>query len=422
MKTTYFKIAFFLLLFNALLLNAQVRVVAYLPTWAGFPNSINNVQLTKVTHINVAFANPNTSGVISLADSRTTTHLATVVTKAHAANVKVFLSIGGAGAPASTYKTLLSDATKMNNFVTNLVTYCTTNNLDGIDVDIEGDVLDGSSVTKTQYQTFVTALATALHNKSYKMTAALATWFASYVSNTAAAQFDWINLMSYDNTLPSDPAGPSSPFSQATDDFTYWNTTKAVPGSKLTIGVPFYGYGWGSYASSGEIAYSTIVSTYAGAENNDKVGSGSNVIHYNGIATIKQKTTYACSNASGVMIWQITEDATGAKSLLTAINDAIALCTVGITENKAENTSLSLSVYPNPANETSSVKVDIETKATTTLTVYDYLGREMDVLMNGELAAGNHIFNLNASSYPAGVYFCKMNSGTESICSTFVKE
>ncbi len=421
MKTKHYNIIFILLLLNTLILNAQVKVVGYLPTWAGFPNSINNVQLTKVTHINVAFANPNTSGAIILEDSRTTTHLATVVTKAHTAGVKVFLSIGGAGAPASTYKTLLSDGTKMSGFVTNLVTYCTNNNLDGIDVDIEGDVLDGSNVTKTQYQTFVTALATALHAKSFQMTAALATWFATYVSNTAAAQFDWINLMSYDNALPSDAAAQHSPYSQTTSDFTYWNTTKGVPGSKLVIGVPFYGYGWGTYADASEISYSTIVSTYSGAENADKVGSGNNVIYYNGIATIKQKTTYACSNAAGIMIWQITEDATGAKSLLTAINDAIALCTVGINENEVESAGSALSIYPNPTSETSNIKINIPNLASVNLTIYDNFGREVEVLMNGPLSAGTHVFNLNAASFPAGLYFCKLSSGSGITCSTFIK-
>ncbi|MCX6181627.1 MAG: glycosyl hydrolase family 18 protein [Bacteroidetes bacterium] len=421
MKKRYYTLALLLLLSGSILEAQAVKVVAYLPTWAGFPNSINNVQLTKVTHINVAFANPNTSGAIILADSRTTTHLATVVTKAHASGVKVFLSIGGAGAPAATYKTLLSDNTKMNSFVTSLVTYCTTNNLDGIDVDIEGDVLDGTNVTKTQYQTFVTALATALHNKSYQMTAALATWFATYVSNAAAAQFDWINLMSYDSALPSYPAAQHSPFSQTTSDFTYWNTTKGVPGSKLVIGVPFYGYGWGTYATSGELSYANIVATYSGAENNDKVGSGSNVIYYNGITTIKQKTTYACSNAAGVMIWQITEDATGAKSLLTAINDVIALCSVGIEESNVKNSSLSLSIYPNPSNASSNIQLNLPTAANTTLTIYDNLGQVVEVINNAALGEGTHLYNLNASSYPAGIYFCKLNSGQESICSIFIK-
>ncbi|MFL5728503.1 MAG: MBG domain-containing protein [Cytophagaceae bacterium] len=306
--------------------NAQFRAVGYYPTWVNYPAGINSVDLTKLTHINIAFANPNAAGTLIPADG-TNADVTTIVNACHAKNVKVFISIGGAGAPGATYQNLLSSAANINSFVTKLVSYTTTYNLDGIDVDIEGDVLDGTTVTAAQYQTFVTSLATALHAQNKLMSAALATWFGSYVTKTAAAQFDWIGIMSYDNAMPCcDPAGPTAPYSQVTSDFAYWNGTKAVPGSKLNIGLPFYGYGWGTYGNGGnEISYCTIVSTYAGAENNDVVGSGSNAIYYNGIPTIKQKTNYAIANAGGIMIWQITEDcsSTSPKSLLAAIDATI---------------------------------------------------------------------------------------------------
>src|SRR6478752_3838498 len=73
--------------------SAQSRVVGYLPMRAGFPNTINNVDLTALTHINLAFANPaTTSGAIS-APSGTST----AVQVAHAKNVKVMMSIAGGG-------------------------------------------------------------------------------------------------------------------------------------------------------------------------------------------------------------------------------------------------------------------------------------------------------------------------------------
>jgi hypothetical protein len=62
------------------------------------------------------------------------------------------------------------------------------------------------------------------------------------------------------------------------------------------------------------------VAQYPGAENLDQVG---NTIYYNGIPTIKQKTTFAVQNAGGVMIWELSQDATGAKSLLTAVDQVV---------------------------------------------------------------------------------------------------
>jgi len=326
MKTIYLfvaRIVLFLLL--PLSAQAQFKVIGYYPTWMNFPSGINNVDLAKVTHINIAFANPNSSGTLIPSDGVTNTQVTTFVTACHNKGVKVFLSIGGAGAPGNIYKNLLSNSTNINSFVAKIISYATTYNLDGIDVDIEGDVLDGSIVTATQYENFVTALATALHGQNKLMSAALATWFADYVTNTAASKFDWINLMSYDAYGPWSGPGPHSPLSLAKSDFQYWNTTKAVPSSQLVIGVPFYGYGWGTYYNSDEIGYCDIVNTYPGAENSDQVGSGSNMISYNGINTIKQKTTYAMQNASGVMIWEIAEDCStsDSRSLLLAINQVV---------------------------------------------------------------------------------------------------
>jgi GH18 family chitinase len=324
---------------------SQTRVVAYIPTWANFPGIVNTADLTKVTHLNIAFSNPNSSGALTGVSAG---NITTVVNAAHAKNVKVLMSIGGAGAPASTYSSLLSNANTSNNFVAQLVQYAVSNNLDGIDIDIEGDVLDGSNVTASQYQTFVTQLAAALHAKNKIMTAALATWFGDYVTNTAAAQFDFINVMSYDAAIPGtgDAPGQHSSYQFAVDDFNYWHGTKGVPGAKLTVGLPFYGYGWGTYAQPGnnEFAYVDIVNQYPGAENNDQVGSGSNAIYYNGIPTIKKKTAFAIANASGVMIWELTEDAPGAKSLLSAINQVIT----GTITNQPPTVSIT-----SPANNTS---------------------------------------------------------------------
>ena len=243
-----------LLFFASFSVQAQFRVIGYLPVWLNYPNSINSVDLTKVTHINIAFANPNGTG--TLTGAGTAGNIATIVNACHAQNVKVFISIGGAGAPGATYAGLINSTANINAFVTKIMTFVTSNNLDGVDVDIEGDILDNNTLTDVQYQAFVTALGTALHAQGKQMSAALATWFESYVTNAAASQYDWINLMSYDATGPWDPSTPGqhSPYSLATSDFTFWKNTKGIAAAKLSIGVPFYGYGFGSYYQSDEIS------------------------------------------------------------------------------------------------------------------------------------------------------------------------
>jgi len=163
------------------------------------------------------------------------------------------------------------------------------------------------------------------------MTAALADWFADNITTTSAAQFDWINIMSYDAYGSWSGPGQHSPYSLAVNDFNYWKNTKGVPASKLVIGVPFYGYGWGTYGQNGSgnyLAYSTILNTYGGSANSDQVGSGNNVIYYNGIPTIKSKANYVLQqNAGGIMIWELSQDVSDNRSLLNAIYEVLGTST-----------------------------------------------------------------------------------------------
>ncbi len=314
----------------------QTNVVGYFPTFRNFPDAINTIDLTKLTHLNIAFANPNSSGALVVGEVSNSA-VTTVVNAAHTKNVKVLLCIGGGGAPGNYYHTAFSNSTNMTNFVNACVNYTTTYNLEGIDVDIEGDVLNGSQVTSSQYQSFVTQLGAALHAKNKIMTAAVADWFGGYVTNAAVAQFDFIGVMAYDEHIPggSNQPGTVGDYQFAVDNYNYWHA-KGVPGSKINIGVPFYGYGWGTYTGSqGGDSYASIVAKYPGAENSDMVGSGANAEYYNGIPTIKQKTAFAIQNGGGIMIWDLTMDATGGKSLLTAINQVVVANSNHVPSNLA---------------------------------------------------------------------------------------
>ena len=46
-----------------------------------------------------------------------------------------------------------------------------------------------------------------------------------------------------------------------------------------------------------------------------------------------------------------------------------------------------------------------------TLTVYDMLGREVAVLINGEMPIGQHDVSFNARDFASGVYIYALRSG-----------
>ena len=136
--------------------NATYKIVTYLPTWkGGYPNSVNNFDVRKVTHICIAFANPDAAGNLIVTDNGQA-GVATIVNAAHAKGTKVMISIGGWNCPVSTYSDLLR--TKKAAFVATILKYVADNKLDGVDVDLEGNVVDGSNVTAAEYQGFVVAL------------------------------------------------------------------------------------------------------------------------------------------------------------------------------------------------------------------------------------------------------------------------
>ena len=67
--------------------------------------------------------------------------------------------------------------------------------------------------------------------------------------------------------------------------------------------------------------------------------------------------------------------------------------------------------YPNPFNPTTTIKFGIPQAGDVSLVVYDILGRKVAELLHGNLAAGYHTVNFNASNLASGVYFYRIEAG-----------
>ena len=84
----------------------------------------------------------------------------------------------------------------------------------------------------------------------------------------------------------------------------------------------------------------------------------------------------------------------------------------GIASNNQIPAQFSLQQnYPNPFNPSTSIAYDIAITGFTTLKIYDVLGKEVAVLLNGEVMAGRYNFEFDASALPSGVYFYRLTSG-----------
>jgi chitinase len=300
---------------------SQFKVVGYTPSWV---NNISTIQYSKLTHINYAFVLPNANGSLQGVDGA---KLSSLVSAAHASNVKVLIAVGGwNNGDDSAFETLAGNSTYRDNFVNNLVNLVNQYGLDGVDIDWEYPN-DGSSATN--FSTMMSQLSNAMHSRGKLLTAAVVATGGSSILSSVFGYVDFLNLMAYDGG-----GSNHSTYDYAVQSFTYW-TGRGLPASKAVIGVPFYGR-----SSTEYVSYSDILARGGSAYSDSFNGIG-----YNGITTIKSKTNLAFDrSAGGIMIWELSQDTNNQYSLLTAINEVVvARSGGGVPSNLAKGKPVTVS-------------------------------------------------------------------------------
>jgi len=275
-------------------------VVGYYPDYADRPPSA--LPYDKLTHVNFAFATVARDGSLDTATSK----LMDVATRAHAAGVKVLVSVGGGNADINA---VMKDANLRATVVANVEHLVSTYALDGVDIDWEG--FDASCTNA--YTALMKALADDLHPSGKLVTTALdtGTWFGMNVASAAFVYIDQLNVMAYDGD------NPHSPYDLAVNGIAYW-VGRGYPSDKINIGVPFYGRSNADWNT--EISYKALIAMSASAANVDSYAG----YNYNGIPTIEKKTALAMSKVGGIMIWEINQDTVDQYSLLSAIHATLA--------------------------------------------------------------------------------------------------
>jgi len=67
--------------------------------------------------------------------------------------------------------------------------------------------------------------------------------------------------------------------------------------------------------------------------------------------------------------------------------------------------------FPNPFNPVTQIDFFLSANGRVKLGIFDLLGREVVCLLNREIEAGEHFVVWDASGYPSGVYFCRLEDG-----------
>ncbi len=295
---------------TALSPQSALHLIAYL--FAGQQTNYTTlskaIEFGKITDLYLAFANPpKCQGVCTSAsdmrfsiDGESDADIDTIVHAAHAAGIRVVVSIGGGGGDQRIiqfYNAGLSEPV-----VASLQAFVSAHSLDGVDLDIEDPSNMGAP-----FLAFTSALTAAFHPGGKLVTAAVARYLQGSMPDAALRQFDLLNIMNY------------SSYSAAVAALDYYANEKKIPASKLVLGVPFFG---SSEDDSREESYKNILAAYPNAWKVDLVGGGplddGMAFHYVGEATMAQETELG-KKYGGIMFWDLADDAPAPHSLLKAI-------------------------------------------------------------------------------------------------------
>lgn len=301
---------------------AQFKVVGYMPSWSG---DVNAIQYSKLTHINYAFLLPTATGGFQAIENPS--KLQNLVSRAHSSGVKVLIAVGGwNNGDDSGFESTAANANYRNAFVTNIMSFVNQYGLDGVDMDWE---YPDQGASANNYAALMTQLASALHAQGKLLTAAVVGINGESILSSVFSQVDFLNLMAYDfNNFDH------STYNYASQSLSYWKG-RGLPASKAILGVPFYGRpSWESFATLVGRGADPYADTYQG-------------VGYNGITTIKNKTDLAWTQGGGIMMWELSQDAVGAYSLLSAIHQEV-LANGGGGGNQSPSVSIT-----SPANNAS---------------------------------------------------------------------
>ena len=343
---------FLLLLF---IFNSQAqsfRKTGYFPDYRW--NNISAIDFSKLTHVFVAFVNPDSNGTISFSQN-----MNTLVNAAHAVGCKVIPSYGGGGdyswgADTAIYKKLMNQNHRTA-FIHAMMDFTRLYQLDGIDLDIEG-----YGIQLQDYNAFAQETADSVHAAGLELTAALAIgWnnaYANAVSDATLHQMDFITTMSYGGVGSWNYNNPTDQFAYIdfTNDIDYW-LGRGLTKDQVVGGLAFYAAEFPMTPQNTYWQFSpTLCSIYTNPAvsaqdplHNDWVTTVSqHQVSYNGLPTFKKKIEYAVSNASGYMVWELGGDCFNSNiSILDSLNFYISEAL-----NVKEIKQLTLELYPNPCN------------------------------------------------------------------------
>ena len=211
------------------------------------PYSSAQIPFNKLTHINHAGVSSNADGSLTVPDGFLEPEL---ISKAHAAGVKVGLLLGG------DFPGMETIPGSLITLMANLKTFIVANGYDGVDIDWE---YPSSSADASMFYALMTKLRETFPSPTYYLSADIPPWGGSgYDLPGVLPSIDFVNVMMYDCAGPwTDDGQFNSPIFPNPNNPQPWECEPGgsvaeaaniflnsfhVPASMINMGTPFYGY------------------------------------------------------------------------------------------------------------------------------------------------------------------------------------
>ena len=397
------------------------KVLGWYPYWA--PSSAYlSFDYSALSHIAYFSYEVDTAtgGYTTIHDWNTTP----IVDFAHQRGTKVLLTVTNFGSSGNTE--ILSDSLKQKFMINTIISLLKSRNGDGVNFDFE-------SVSNTQRVNLVNftkrairLIKTELPASEISMASPAVDWAGSWDLKTLSELCDYLIVMGYDYYWSgSSTAGPVAPlegenYNVSKTVYNYINS--GVSPRKLLLGVPWYGYDWPVVNNSRKATATGAAAARIYAAANQLADSYGKIfdqttkvqwvsylnsslwrqLWFDDTLSLSMKYNLVnAQNLGGIAIWALSYEG-GYKDIWEKIISAFPA--------KDESVNKIINIYPNPVSGISRIDFFLINKEYVTLKVFDLLGKERMVLINGELAAGFHSEEFSPDGYGTGIYFCVLTN------------
>jgi spore germination protein YaaH len=398
------------------------RVLGWHPYWAS-STAHYSYDYNSLSHIAYfSYEVDTATGLYTTIHDWNTTSL---IGNAHLKGTKVLLTVTNFGTSRNTK--LLSDTTKQNTLISTVITLLRTRNGDGVNFDLES-VGSSQRSNLVKFMTrAVKSIRSELPSAEISMAAPAVDWNNSWDLKALSDLCDYLIIMGYDYYYSgSSTAGPVAPLETESYNVTRSVNTylgAGVAPEKLMLGVPWYGYDWPvvsnirKAASTGSATARIYTAARSLAQTNGstfdemtkvpwvsyKSNSLWRQLWYDDTVSLAMKYSLVNSkNISGIGIWALSYEG-GSPEIWRTIKKSFS--PPDTTGNNME-----INVWPNPVIGTSKISFYLADKENVSLRIIDITGKLRAILFEGELNAGNHIFEFNSAPWGQGLYLCVLQA------------